>query len=50
MTLVILYDACHDGVSIAKKVYKTSHAFPVTANAKIGEKTNGQCLITTPKN
>ncbi len=42
MTLVILYDACHDGPPIAKKAVSfISHSFPVVTHAKAGEKQNG---------
>ena len=41
MTLVIVYDACHDGLSIAKKQLHTQSLTPspVTTHAKRGEKT-----------
>jgi len=34
----------------SQKSLQDVYGCPVTANAKIGEKTNGQCPITTPKN
>jgi hypothetical protein len=40
MTLVIFYDACHDGLSIAKKQFAQPLSFPpVTTHAGTEEKT-----------
>ena len=50
MTLVIVYDACHDGPPIAKKqLHTNSHAFPVTTRTKRGERTKWAMFYYDPE-